>query len=552
MAESASPKIKIGAVELPEALIRRIAQSRQSTNTVLTPAPTENAIFQIIFSEGTPEAKRIELAKFMTFPGTKEEAKARVKAYQEFEEYLQSERERMSREIIKLTDTETFSELQAVYNDLNNALIEFDDKMRPLTEIIDAIYVLRTNNQTMAAFTEIQSDRKSEAARAEQKAQQEAEFESVHNRIGFLNTSIAQLGEQRSFWGMGGVKQEARAQIAANEVALNEAQINLEALATEIAKLDAPPVQSNMGEFVEQKGKLRELLDISSDEHKQRQRDLVDAALGFVEKAKTRIGAVRNHLGRMTDQIDSLYDANTKMTGVYAVMSEGIKDATAENRTIRESLQTPAPDVEESMIAKMGREEKLGAVEDHMRACDTASGSTIETFSDLTSQTIRIRTMRDSNEAQSDKARRMHNQGVAGVADRLSVVLNAVSAAALGESSAMAKGTLEGMVERTNKVAQKEVIQLALGVHEMNRDIEKAIGDLGDFGEVLRTSTGIWREGLTEVHQNIDRMRELAEEVRGDIKDSIGVHADVSVGSTPGPKDTGVKTPSPFAFGKAS
>jgi hypothetical protein len=43
--------------------------------------------------------------------------------------------------------------------EINNALIDFENDMKPLTEIIDALHVLRSNNQTLDAFREIKDDR---------------------------------------------------------------------------------------------------------------------------------------------------------------------------------------------------------------------------------------------------------------------------------------------------------------------------------------------------------------------------------------------------------
>ena len=522
----AAPRLRVGAIEIPAELLRRSAQIQQKTTE--TTAPTDNAVYKIIFDEAlTPEAKRAALAQYLTFPGTKEESRARVAAYRAFEEWLQSERERMSREIIRLTDTETFSELQSCYQDLNGALLQFDEKMKPLSDIIDAIYVLRTNNKTIDAFVEIQQDKKAEAVRKQQEAAKEVEFQQVQDRMKNLRVSIARLSEQRSFFGFGGVKEEARKQIAENSQALETCSSQLDQLQHDVAAIaESAANSSQLGEFVKQKDKLRELLDISSDVHKQRQKELVTAADAFIGKAKDRIGSVRTHLGKLTDQIDSLYDSNVKMSGVYAVMSDGLHDATSDDTQIRTDLQAAPED--EATIARLAREDKLSAVEDHVKALDTAAGSTIETLADLTSQTIRIRTMRDSNEAQIDKARRMHTQGVAGVADRLSVVLNAVSAAALGESSEMARSTLAGMVDRTNQVAQQEAIQVAMGVNEINRDVEKAIADLGAYGEVVRASTGIYREGLAEIQQNIAKMKDLTQDVKHDIREASGVHADAA------------------------
>jgi hypothetical protein len=251
----------------------------------------------------------------------------------------------------------------------------------------------------------------------------------------------------------------------------------------------------------------------------------------------------------MNTQVENLFGANGNMLNVYAIMSEGIKDAEKGNQTIRGTLEAPAAG--EDMIAKMTREQKKMEVEQHIASLDSSAADTTTTLSDLTSQRIRINTMKSANDTQINKARTMHTQGVAGVADRLSVVLQAVSGAALGESSAMAKQTLTQMTENTNLVAQKEVIRNAMGITEQNDDLMKAIDDLGAYGEVVRTATKISREGLEEMRGKLGELQDLAKGVGADIKSNIGINADVGANksaetaATPA-NDTG-KKPAPGA-----
>jgi hypothetical protein len=118
----------------------------------------------------------------------------------------------------------------------------------------------------------------------------------------------------------------------------------------------------------------------------------------------------------------------------------------------------------------------------------------------------------------------------------------------------MAKDTLQQMAENTNKVAQKESIRIAMGVQEQNSDLAKAIDDLGAYGEVVRTATNITREGLSDMRVKLDELKKLAEDVQGDVKDSVAVNADTA--RTGGPKSKAAATttpkapPSPFNLGK--
>jgi hypothetical protein len=563
MSTAASPKAE-RKTDLSDVLTEAVRQ-RQTPKATATPAQEQaedarfanisaNPFYQVMFSEeNKPEQKREAVTKLLTFEGAKEENRERIKEFELFKEYLQSQREEMAQEIIRLTDTGTFAELKTVYDELNRSLIDFDDRMKPLTDIIDAVYTLRTNGLTLEAFQEILRERRREEELLKKKAEKRSEFQALEAQVFGLNSDVAALKEKRNFFGFGGVTQEARETIARKNTDLERIRDRLTTLGDEIAELNKQtPPDSQLGEYAAQKQKLRELLDISTEEHKERQKALVDSAVGFVNTAKSRVSSVRQHLGQMNDQVENLFDANNMMGTCYAILNEGIKDATANNHKVRGALQEPAGGAED-MITKMTREQKKMAVEQHMTMLDSSAADTMSTYADLTSGAVRIKTMKDAVDQQMNRARAMHSQGISGVADRLSVVLQAVSSAALGEASAMAKDTLQQMAENTNKVAQKESIRIAMGIEEQNEDLKKAIDDLGAYGEVVRAATNITREGLTDMRSKLDELKKLATEVQGDVHDAIAVNADISAqpaGSPAAKPAQPSATPSPFKLGQ--
>ena len=81
-------------------------------------------------------------ARALAYADNKEQSRARLEEFKAFKEYLQFERKRMAQQIIDLTDTEAFAELKSVYDELNNSLISFEQKIAPLTDIVDAVYTL--------------------------------------------------------------------------------------------------------------------------------------------------------------------------------------------------------------------------------------------------------------------------------------------------------------------------------------------------------------------------------------------------------------------------
>lgn len=519
----------------------------------------ENAFYKIMFdAESSPQEKMEAVTKTLTYAEDKEEAKARLEAFKQFKEYLQYERKRMAQQIIDLTDTEAFAELKEVYDELNTALIAFEDKINPLTEIVDAVYQLRMNGVTFDAFKEIALEKEAEARIAALREEQEKKLKELEDRIKATHENIAVWSEDKGFFGLGGVKQASREKIAKAQLALQAREAELSDLMEKMkdeGQYKLPESQLDH-EFLESKLKLRELLDISSDEHKQRQTDLVDAAQHFVNTTETRINGISQHFGSMDKQIDNLLDANYSMREIYAILNDATKEAHKRNETHRDGLQ-PA-EKEESDIEKMNREREKRDLENYIGALSASAVDTTTVFAELTNAGHRIKSMKDGNDQQITKTQQLHSSGVAGVADQLSTVLQAVSAAALGESSEMARMSLERMNKKTTDLSQKEVIRIALGTHEQNSDLTKALEGLEQYGEVIRTATNITREGLQETKALLGQLEKTAKEVQEDVKDSISVAAEVVAGKGAGDAGTDDagdsggddEAPNPFKIGQ--
>jgi hypothetical protein len=502
------------------------ARTTIAAKTIPAPenAPTSNSFYKIMFDEALdPDAKKDAIAKLVTFTGSKEESRERIKEYAAFEEYMQSVRERMATEIIRLQDTEAFSLLQTVMNNLNGKLLDFEKQMQPLTDITDAIYTLRTNDATLDVFKEIQSDKEAEAKQKAIDDEHAKHFEDLRTKISNLGSMNAKLGEEKSFFGFGPVTKDCRQKMAQNDLDLAACKAELDRLQSELSAASASDAKAP-GQFAAEKAKLRELLDLTSETHKERQKALVQSALSFVESAKHDIGEVRTHLEKMNGQVENLLDNNTKMVGVYAIMSEGIEDAQKANHGLRDTVLVAPPD--ERSIAKMQREDKKMVLDDHIKRLDDAIRTTTAAGADLTTQTIRVKGMKDANESTLETTRVIHTQGVAGIADRLSSTLQAVASAALGESSASAKDTLRKMAESTDRVAQQESIRNAMGIKETNSDLMTALNSLSAYGDVQRAANDITKAGLTEMRSNLDKIREAAAATQKDLKDSFAAAAD--------------------------
>ena len=494
-----------------------------------------NPFYKIVFAEGDPEEKKSAIAKALAYDVTQEksENKERLAAFDLFKEWLMEQRKDMAQEIINLTDTDAFSELKDVFDEMNQGLLDFERKMSPLTDILDAVYRLRmaSDGAMFDVFREIKEDQEEEARIDARRTELDTKLTHISDSMSSIKRDIDKLYDQKSFFGLGGTKKDALRQIALKEVDLGDLRKNFDSVKEELDRTVFTR-ETEFEEFAAEKAKLRELLDISSEEHKQRQQSLVDAANNFVTTADTRTSNVLTHLEGINEQVDRLADSNGGMRNVYAVISEAVEEAEAVNSEARDGLSVEPDD--ESNIAKMKRENQKMAVEEYVTALTAAKVDTLGTFSDLTAESYRIKSMKDSNNSQVAKTRSLNSKGVAGVASRLSTVLQGVSMAALSESSEVAQMTLERMNSQTNRITQKEALKNAMGINTENDALVKAIEELESYGKIARAATDISREGYQEMKENLAALEKTARDVGDAVKEAVAVGAEVMSGEAAG------------------
>jgi len=506
-------------------------QATQRTDNKKFAEIEANSFYKIVFSEGDPEAKKDAIVKQLAYDlaDEKSDNKNKLAEFDLFKEWLMDQRKDMAQEIINLTDTDAFSELKDVFDDMNQGLLDFERQMSPLTDILDAVYRLRmaSDGAMFDVFKEIQDDKLEEQRIATLRTEQDKQLQQLNNGVSNIQQDILVLKNQKSWFGLGGTKKSALIDIAKKENELNEQRQDITELTKEIENTTFNRT-SDFAEFAAEKAKLRELLDISSDEHKARQQALVDSANNFVDMADKRTGNVLNHLEGINDQIDRLGDSNGGLRNVYAIISEATQEAETVNNDIHQKLIVEPDD--ESNIAKMRRENNKMAVENHITALTTAKVDTMGTFGDLTAESYRIKAMKDSNDSQVAKTRSLNSKGVSGVASRLSTVLQGVSMAALSESSEVAQLTLDRMNDQTNRMAQQEALKNAMGIREENDALVKAIEELESYGKVARAATDISREGYEDMKQNLAELEKTAKDVGEAVKQAVAVGAEVMQG----------------------
>ena len=485
-----------------------------------------NTFYSIIMNPETElEQKVEEVSKALEFTNEKELDRTHIKEFEQFKEYLQSVSETMSKNKIEMTDTATFSELQKVYGDFNNDLNDFVEKIKPLTDITDALYTLRQNGETRSVLAKIQQDKAAVKDKQDKLGDIINSIKQAESLLAELRMENDKLAQNKSFFGLGNIKPESKALIMENERKMTEIQANLDKITAERDNLmnEINNVQ-NSTEYSFEAQKLKELLDLNSDQHIERQADLVQSALQFINSGKERFGEIRKHLELMDQQIEGLTDNNAQMQQIYAVLNDGTKKAEETNKIKREALiNAPEPS---SQVEKMKLDKEKRDLDEYIDTVSQATVDTVQTYAELSTEEIKLRNMQAATKNQSKAAATMHSRGIASVASQLSVVLTAVNSAAINESQVMASDTLTQMANITNEVAKKESIRIATGRDDVNIELEKTLQDLVEFGDTQKQATDITRDAIKTMRDNLDELERLSKDVQDDTAEFVAVTAD--------------------------
>lgn len=528
MSESSAAKLSARKAENEAVLARRTA--RPDANATEANSISQNPIFQLVMNSSvTPEAKSAELRKMLTATSSKVENAAALKAMDDFKAWAQDQRERMASALLEMTDDKTYAELQKTYKDINEGLDNFNKDMEPLLKIVDAVYKIRTASPTgtVDAYQAIKAAQAAEAEHENKMRDVETRLTAALARADELQKSIASEGTKKGLFGFGGITKEAQANIATMNVDLTNILADIDAIQKEKETLEKQ-ASATLGAGTdldpEALNTLREMLDLSSDEHTARQQSLIRSARDFISTTKERVTSITGHLKGQDERLDKINDANSRMTMLYAMLSEASDGGKKDTLAMREQLLV-APEGE-TKIAKMEREEKLRALDEFIERLETTTVDTDLTYTDLATGSIRINSMRQANRNQINKAQTMQTRGIAGVADRLVTTVQAVASAAINEAQAAAVDTTRAMMDTTNRIAQNEVIKNATGLDEMNDDLKRAFDDMAAYRDVATTAGEISRAALTEMRENLEAARAAAEEVQESARQQISAASD--------------------------
>lgn len=522
---------------------RKLAEKRRtSTQSSESQAQSErakditatNVFAQIMLNPSiSPEVKRDEMVKALTFSkeSTKEENRAKLESFEIFKEYLQEQRKLLNREGIKLQDTEAFAELQTVIDEMTKSSLEFQERVKPLIDVLNAVFQIRKSDKITDVYKEIQNDKAWQAEQTSILEALKAELNQHHERASALEREKVRLTEDKSFLGLGPVRRSARERIAEIETI---DQVEVASLVGQlIGKIEQQRSVIESGrnsenpELLAQKAVLKNFLDLTKDENRERQAALISAAVNYVDTSDSRLKSVLGTLNRLSKHAEVVGDTNGMLKNVHLIMDESLKSVTEKNAEIKKELVSGPAD--ESAIARMTRTEKLNELNEYITLTDDGAVDIANSIGGLTKHAVQIQAYKDTLRNESGSTKRLHLEGVSQMGEQLMSVISAISAAATSESRSMAANNFAKMAEQNQTIISQEVVRNATNIELEAEQIAKLVGELQDYGEVLNASSEIANQGYGRMRETVDAIRKVSGSVQGAIDGLLADRAEAGI-----------------------
>ena len=533
MSTSAKGKMKKYTAE--EVLSRRKAKTKtEETPDTKTLASVEefanieeNEFYKILFDPNlSPREKKAAYEKELAYDETKTKAEnvAKYEANEQLKDWLNTRRKEVTKDLIRLSDTEAFAEMQTVLEEMNDAMLGFEDLIGPLVDTIDAIHTLNmeSDGQMYEVFKEIKEDAAEEARIAEQKAEMERQVQAMEEEASKLRAENTVHKDDKSWFGLGSIKKSAQVTIAQNNEKLARIADDAARLTREKNGLKSDR-ETKFAHLSAEKAELRKLLDLTSSENIERQEQLVESALNFVNTTDEKTKSVLNHMRDIKEQIDTVDNTNGKMRRAFAVIKEAEMGATDNSIELSKEFEKAIdglehPDSLEAMEKKTIRDN----VNEHVQILADASKVTLKTSAKLEEEGMTIKSLADNNRQQISTTKEMNTEGTASVAGRLLSTLTAFSSAALNEAKTTTVNTMKVMDKTTRGIMQREVIMSAANKHTENDELAQLIDKMEETKavgmeeiQIARSAIETRRKLKTDMERITQQLAEVVEESKG-------------------------------------
>jgi hypothetical protein len=492
-----------------------ITQRRKSKkDQVKAPSIEGNPFAQIVMSTPDPQAQKDQMVELMTYVDA-ETTTANNKALSEYSAYMQSERQRLALQLIEMTDTKTFSNMQRVLVDINNGVLDFEEQIKPFMEIINAVRLIQEEDATTDILSEMREDTKVAEKLSGELQKLDTQLNKITEGIHEKRVSINKKNEDKTWFGWGDTTPSAKSAVAGllAEITALEEDRDKAITSKRTLKSEVKATSSKFAHLAEAKKVMATMLNLSEGDHEARHEQLVKTAVDFVTTTKERVTGTLAHSVQMGGQIKDLSDLAFTMRGSYSVLSEAAKEAEAINSAAHEGLKAELDTLHEPLI-KLNKEKISRDMSKHITTLNDAARETTDVIADLTLSSQRIETMEAANVAQIKKTEQIQTSGIAGVADNLSSVLTAINQAAIGQASTAAQQSLRRMNTNTLELTKEGMLNAAKGQNDDNAALIQSLEQLSHFGEVIDIANQSTRNAIEDSREISSSMRELSDKVQ--------------------------------------
>lgn len=521
---AAKPKFEFKPTVRPN--VRQVAKEEASKFASIA----ENPFHKILLGEGKPQEKKEAMTKALTFTGDKAKDRANIAAFVQIGEFFQEKRKQMEREGVNAINTEVTSYLQGVYKDLTDRMHEFEEKLKPLTDILNSVNTLRNNGVIFDTLKDIKSYN---AARA----QAEEEAKTIEHEMSFIKNEIEHLEKDlnaaRSDTILGFIKPSAKSRANEIEIQISNRIKKLDELIETAKAKTAEPVNVPAGEFAAETKALADFINLSSDETKALMVDLISTTNEFIDTAEEKVEAVGKDLDQKVIQMDQYFDTTKQLNAIHSIMATSLTDAEKENLAQRAKLETKPEN--ENELDGMMRTDKLDEIHNHINLSNGIKVETINALGEIQRDTGIVQSLRDATRAQKVEVRKIASQGISGTAARLRITLEGVAGAAVGEAAAGAAEHLKRMNQTTIEMAQSQVMRNVMSVNEENQRASDMIEQLVALNDVYAQATTAKNEAYAALSENMEQMRQMKDEVAARLSEADAVVANVASRSDSAP-----------------
>ena len=501
--------------------------SNKKEQTVSAPSMENNPFAKIAAETADPKVQKQRMVELLTYVDA-ETTEQNKKYLSEYNAYMQSERQRLAVELIKMTDTETFANMQRVLTEINDGVLDFEEKIKPFMEIINAVRLIQEEDATTDILSEMREDQKARDALEVKLRGIREKIQAERNLIKDKEVEASLKSKERSWFGYGKVKDSAKKRIATLTIEIDESKAIIQKLEAEFEKAQNQVIESESKykHLADAKKVVANMLVLSETEHVERHKDLVDTAASFVQNTKSRVDDTLGHSVKMDAQLKSLSDLAFGMRARYKTLSEATKEAETINSDIHAKVKAEIDSMDIDDLDRITKEGENRNISKHISSLNDITRETVDVLSDLTISSQRIETMETANTAQIKKTEQIQTSGIAGVADNLSSVLTAINQAAIGQASTAAQQSLRRMNDTTMELTKESMVNSAVARKEDNEALVNALEQFANFGEIITLTNDTALETIKESRKLVSDYKDLADDVNHAAQRSLEVTSD--------------------------